>query len=230
VAAAAQGLAVDRDRLSPRPPGWGGCWSASHRPMNWSSASGRRGPAPDARWPRPVAARPGAAGRGAPQRGQDRLGRVAGPLADRGQGPGAGQHRGDRDGQHRAQRMPSATPLAGVSELGEVAEQVTALVGCQRGGWGQPLGGRGDGDAGQASTAVRAVMGLDTHMIVGAVPAPHPSTHSPDHHQLDKPALCRDPVMPGADAISGGRTQVGSPHLQSAAPYRDETVNQSHPS
>jgi hypothetical protein len=38
VAAAAQGLAVDRGRLPPR-PGWGGCWPASQAPMARSSAS-----------------------------------------------------------------------------------------------------------------------------------------------------------------------------------------------
>jgi hypothetical protein len=41
--------------------------------------------------------------------------------------------------------VPSATSLAGVGDLGEVAEQVTALVGCQRGGRGQPLGNRRNG-------------------------------------------------------------------------------------
>jgi hypothetical protein len=65
-----------------------------------------------------------------PQGGQDRLGRVRRPLADRGQGLGAGEHGGDGDGQHRAQRVPSAAPLAWVGDLGEVAEQVTALGGC----------------------------------------------------------------------------------------------------
>jgi hypothetical protein len=80
-----------------------------------------------------------------PERGQDGLGRVRGPLADGGQGPGAGQHGGDRDGQHGGQCMPSAAPMPGVGDLGEVAEQVTALVGRQRGGRSQPLGSRGNG-------------------------------------------------------------------------------------
>ena len=39
--------------------------------------------------------------------------------------------------------MPSAPPLAGVGELGEVLEQAAALVGCQRGGRARPLGGGG---------------------------------------------------------------------------------------
>jgi hypothetical protein len=79
------------------------------------------------------------------ERGQDRPGRVAGPLADRGQGSGAGQHGGDRDGQHRAQRVPSATPVAGVGDLGEAVEQAAALVGRKRGGRSQPLSNRGNG-------------------------------------------------------------------------------------
>jgi hypothetical protein len=80
-----------------------------------------------------------------PQRGQDGLGRVSGPLADRGQGPGAGQHGGDRDGQHRAQRVLSAAPVAGVGDLGEVLEQAAALVGRQRRGRSRPLGSRENG-------------------------------------------------------------------------------------
>jgi hypothetical protein len=62
------------------------------------------------------------------------LGRVSGPLADRGQGSRAGRHRGHRDGRHRAQRMPSATPVPGVGDLAEVVEQVTC--GCQKVGRG----------------------------------------------------------------------------------------------
>jgi hypothetical protein len=71
-------------------------------------------------------------GRGVPERGQDRPGRVSRPLADRGQGPGAGQHRGDRDGQHRGPRVPSAAALSWVGDVGEVVEQAAALAGCQR--------------------------------------------------------------------------------------------------
>ena len=47
-------------------------------------------------------------------------------------------------GQHRAQRMPSATPLSRVGELGEVVEQAAALVGGQRGGRDR-MGGSRDG-------------------------------------------------------------------------------------
>ena len=148
VAGAAQGLAVDRDR-PPRRPGcrWrpgGRCRGllvgqpsadravervgvdaaqhAAHGGLTW--------------WP------PGAGPRvmAHPQRGQHLAGRVAGPLADRGQGPRAGQHRAHRHGQHRDQCVPSAPPVAWVGDLGEVVEQVMALVGCQRGGRSQPLG------------------------------------------------------------------------------------------
>ena len=66
-------------------------------------------------------------------------GRVAGPLAKGGQGPGADQHRADRDAEHADQWMPSASPVAGVGDLGEGVEQAAALVGGQRGGCGQPL-------------------------------------------------------------------------------------------
>jgi hypothetical protein len=78
------------------------------------------------------------------ERGQDRPGRVAGPLADGGQGPGAGQHRADRDAEHADQRVSSAAPMSGVGNVGEVVEQAVALVGCQRGGRGR-MGDGGDG-------------------------------------------------------------------------------------
>jgi hypothetical protein len=76
-----------------------------------------------------------------PQRGQDLAGRVGRPLADRGQRPCAGQHRADRDAEHADQRVPSAAPVAGVGDVGEVIEQAAALVRCQRGGRGQMGGG-----------------------------------------------------------------------------------------
>jgi hypothetical protein len=67
-------------------------------------------------------------------------GRLAGPLADRGQGARAGQHGSHRDGQHRAQRMPSATPMPWIGDLGEVVQQAPVLLGRQ-GGWHiQPMG------------------------------------------------------------------------------------------
>jgi len=150
VAAAAQGLAVDRDR----PPRRAGC----RRPRaRWRLLGGQPGadgtvqgvgvdagqhPARGglAGWP------PGAGQEVAayPERGQDLAGRVAGPLTDRGKRPCAGQHRSYGHGQHRAQWMPSAAPVPGVGNLGEAAQQVTTLVGCQRGGRVQPQGNRGN--------------------------------------------------------------------------------------
>jgi hypothetical protein len=57
----------------------------------------------------------------------------------------AGQHRADRDAEHADQWMPSATPMAGVGDLGEVAEQTPALIGCQHTGRSQPTGNRSNG-------------------------------------------------------------------------------------
>ena len=70
--------------------------------------------------------------------------------------------------------MPSATAVSWVGDLGEAVEQVMALVGCQRGGRGQPLGNSRDGRDEQAGTVSGGVMGLDTHMLAGAVPVLHP--------------------------------------------------------
>jgi hypothetical protein len=94
-----------------------------------------------------VAWSPGAGQRIAagPERGQDRPRRISGPFADRGQRLGAGQHRTDRDAEHADQRVPSAAPVAGVGDVGEVVEQAAALAGCQHGGRGQALGSRRDG-------------------------------------------------------------------------------------
>jgi len=80
-----------------------------------------------------------------PERGQDHPGRISCPFADRGQGLGAGQHRSNRHGQHRAQRVPSATAVAWVGDVGEVVKQAAALVGCQRGGRGQLVANSGNG-------------------------------------------------------------------------------------
>jgi hypothetical protein len=152
VAAAAQGLARRW-----RPSGAaGGVPVAAEVPVRMAAGRpakrrwrdrerrGRRGPTRGARSPRRVAARCRSGVAAGPERGQVLAGRVAGPLADRAQGSGAGQHRADRDGEH-ADQLPSATPVAGVGDLGEGAEQVTALVGGQRSGRSQPLGNRKNG-------------------------------------------------------------------------------------
>jgi hypothetical protein len=92
-----------------------------------------------------LAGRPPGASQGIsahPERAQHLAGRVAGPLTDRGKRPGASEHGSHRDGQHRNQCVPSASAVARVADLGEVVEQVTALLGCQRGGRSEPMGSR----------------------------------------------------------------------------------------
>jgi hypothetical protein len=68
--------------------------------------------------------------------------------------------------------MPSATPLSGVGELGEIAEQAAALVGCQRGG--RPAAGQPPGWGMMRGQARRSglVMGFDTHRIAGGRACP----------------------------------------------------------
>jgi hypothetical protein len=153
VAAAAQGLAIDRDRLPPRHPG------CRRRPGGWWGRLVGQPGADDLVQRVGVdagqhAAHGGLGGRSpsagqrvaaCPERGQDRPGRVSYPFTDRGQGLGAGQHRGDRHGQHRDQRVPSAAAVAWVGDVGEVVKQAAALVGCQRGGRGEPVGNSGNG-------------------------------------------------------------------------------------
>jgi hypothetical protein len=52
------------------------------------------------------------------------------------------------------------------------------------------------------------VMGFDTHMIAGNRACPtFSSADSPDHHQPDKPALCRGPG-PTAYRPAGIRTKA----------------------
>jgi hypothetical protein len=58
------------------------------------------------------------------QRGPDRLGRVGGPLGDRGDRPCPGQHRGGRQGQDGDQRVAAATGTARVGDGGKVGQQV----------------------------------------------------------------------------------------------------------
>jgi hypothetical protein len=111
-----------------------------------------------------------------PPAGQDRPGRVRGPLADRGQGPGPGQYGGHRRGQHCAQRVPPAASLSGVGELGEVIEQILEWSGASAAGTASRWKTAATGDAGQAGrqagTAVRSglVMSLETTRSRGAVP------------------------------------------------------------
>jgi hypothetical protein len=71
-------------------------------------------------------------------------GRVAGhsPIAARDLAPAS-----TAQTRRRARRPVDGVGHAGggVADLGEVAEQVTALVGCQRDGRSQPLGNRRNG-------------------------------------------------------------------------------------
>ena len=168
MAAAAQGLAVHRDRLPPRPGRrrWGrvGWWGLLAGQPGTDDAVQRVGVDAGqdaahgrlARWPEGTGQQVTAN----PERGQHSAGRVAGPLADRGQGGGAGQHGDHRDGQHGGQRVPSAASMAGIGELGEGVEQATALLGRQRRGRIQPLGSSRYGDDEGAGTGFRSGHGL----------------------------------------------------------------------
>jgi hypothetical protein len=63
-----------------------------------------------------------------PERGQDRPGRVGGPLGDRGHRPGAGRHRRGTDGQHAGQGMSSSPPVTGVGDHRQPLQQARALA------------------------------------------------------------------------------------------------------
>jgi len=129
---AAQALAVDRDRTpTPRaawPPPVGqpradrgvqgvtveAAQRAAHRGLVGGMAgSGQRVPA-------------------GTERGQDRLGRVSGPLGDGGQGAGAGPHRRRAQSEHAAKRVPPAPAVTGAWDRGEAFQQAGALGRSQR--------------------------------------------------------------------------------------------------
>jgi hypothetical protein len=61
--------------------------------------------------------------------GPDRLGRIGGPLGDRGDRPCAAQHRGGGQAQDGDQRMATATGSSRVRDGGEVGEQVRGVGG-----------------------------------------------------------------------------------------------------
>ena len=119
-AGAAQRLAVDRDRPPPA-----GCGSGTV-PVSVGQPRADRGGQGVG-----VQAGQGAADGGlgrdgevaggvaaGAQRGPHRLGRVGGPLGDRGQRPGTGQHRGGGQPQDGDQRVAAAT---GSSRVGDAA-------------------------------------------------------------------------------------------------------------
>jgi hypothetical protein len=153
VAAAAQGLAVDCDRLWPRHPvggggrvvGEGGCCSVSHRPMTWSSPSGstRASTRRTVAWP---------GGRQTRRSGSRRAPSAA--STD----PGASA--AHSHGQHRAKRVRSAAALSWVSELGEVVEQTTALVGASAADTVSRRATAGMGDHERADTVIRSGHGI----------------------------------------------------------------------
>jgi hypothetical protein len=147
-AAAAQPLAVDRDRPSPlllarvvavgQPGADRGGQGGGVTPGQGAADRGFAGD-----HPHPVAGAGMAAGT---QRGTHGLGGVGGPLGDRGDRPRARQDRGS--GQHQDGDQPVPTPAAGpgVGHGGEVGEQVRCL------GWSQRLSvaqcGQAEGDRG----------------------------------------------------------------------------------
>ena len=69
---------------------------------------------------------PGASRRGT-QPGPDRLGRVCGPLGDRGDRPGAGQHRGGGQAQDGDQGVAAATGSSRIGDGGEAGEQLRGV-------------------------------------------------------------------------------------------------------
>jgi hypothetical protein len=81
-----------------------------------------------------------------PERGQDRPGRVRGPLGDRGDRPGAGQDRRGGHGKDRDQRVAAARTPSRVVDRGEVGEQVRPFGRPERGGAGEQ--GEGSWDEG----------------------------------------------------------------------------------
>jgi hypothetical protein len=90
--------------------------------------------------------------------------------------------------------MPSATLFAGVGDLGEVAEQVTALLGRSAAGTSSRWAPAGMGMMEGQARSSGLLMGFDNHLIARSCACPfiHPA-HSPDYHQPDKPAQCRGP-------------------------------------
>jgi hypothetical protein len=71
------------------------------------------------------------------ERRTHRLGRIGGPLGDRGHRPGTGQDRGGGYGQDRDQGVAAAAGPPGVVDGGEVGEQVRWLGRSERVGVGE---------------------------------------------------------------------------------------------
>jgi DNA-binding LacI/PurR family transcriptional regulator len=79
------------------------------------------------------------------QRGQDRPGRISGPLGDRGQAAGTGRHRRGADGQHAGQGVSSAPPVTGVGDHRQPLQQARAVAQGKRAGMVGVGDGGGDG-------------------------------------------------------------------------------------
>jgi hypothetical protein len=130
-AGAAQGLAVDGDR--PPPAAWGLATVPVRVPLGQPGADrgGQRvgvqagkGPA-DGGLGRDNEVVGGVAA-GA-QRGPDRLGRIGGPVGDRGDRPGPGQHRGGGQPQDGDQPVAAATGSSRVGNSSKVGQQVRGV-------------------------------------------------------------------------------------------------------
>jgi hypothetical protein len=155
VAGAAQRLAVHGHR--PRPPRWPRRAVAVGEPGADGVGEGlrvqaRQGPADgglggDGEVPGGVAA--------GTECGPHRLGRIGGPLGDRGHRPGAGQDRGGGDGQDGDERMAAATGSSGVGDSGQVGEQVWVSPSWKGSAWVSWASAAGIGDDGSAGTGVR---------------------------------------------------------------------------
>jgi hypothetical protein len=80
-----------------------------------------------------------------PERGQDRPGRVSGPLGDRGHTPGAGQHRRRADGEHAGQGVPPSPSVTRVGDHRQPFQQARAVARNEQAGMVKVGDGSGDG-------------------------------------------------------------------------------------
>jgi hypothetical protein len=176
----------------------------------------RCGPARGARSPPPVAARHRSTGRGG-SRARPAPGRAR-RWPTRRWRPATSRRPAPRRQRHRARRPVGAVGRAGGggrrSGRGSRADYGTGRVPARR---AEPADGQPQ-QWGMTSRQARRsglVMGLDTRMIPGAVPACSSTRLTRDHHQPDKLALCRGPG-------SGGETRTANQVLTSDRRGRGE--------
>jgi hypothetical protein len=93
-----------------------------------------------------------------PKRGQDRPGRISGPLGDRGHTPGAGRHRRSADGEHAGQGMPPSPPVTRVRDRRQPFQQARAFARNEQASMVKDGDGSGMGEDPAAGTVVRQVM------------------------------------------------------------------------